>query len=96
VSDTTRAHRRLASAATESGAHDQTSILNAVLGLLTVSSIVLYPVAVLIWVVTVAFDRRLVLLHRFTCFWASLYTWFNPVWPVTLEGGTRSGRAPPT
>jgi 1-acyl-sn-glycerol-3-phosphate acyltransferase len=53
---------------------------------LTVSSIVLYPVAVLIWVVTAPFDRRLVVLHRFTCFWASLYTWFNPAWPVTLEG----------
>ena len=50
------------------------------------SSIVLYPVAVMIWLLTVAFDRRLVVLHRFTCFWASLYTWFNPVWPVTLEG----------
>jgi 1-acyl-sn-glycerol-3-phosphate acyltransferase len=52
----------------------------------TVSSIVLYPVAVVIWVLTVPFDRRLVVLHRFTCFWASLYTWFNPAWPVTLEG----------
>ncbi len=51
-----------------------------------VSSIVLYPVAVMIWLVTVTFDRRLVLLHRFTCFWASLYTWLNPAWPVTVEG----------
>lgn len=53
---------------------------------ITVSSIVLYPVAVMIWVLTVAFDRRLVVLHRFTCFWASLYTWLNPAWPVTVEG----------
>ena len=52
----------------------------------SVSSIVLFPVAVTIWVLTVAFDRRLVLLHRFTCFWASLYTWFNPAWLVTLDG----------
>ena len=52
----------------------------------TVSSLVLYPVAVLIWAVTVTFDRRLVVLHRFTCFWASLYTWFNPAWRVTLDG----------
>ena len=50
------------------------------------SSIVLYPVAVIIWVLTVVFDRRLVVLHRFTCFWASLYTWLNPAWPVTIEG----------
>ena len=26
------------------------------------------------------------LLHRFTCFWASLYTWCNPVWRVRVEG----------
>lgn len=53
---------------------------------ITVSSIVLYPVAVMIWVLTAPFDRRLVVLHRFTCFWASLYTWLNPAWPVTIEG----------
>lgn len=56
---------------------------------LVASSILLFPVAVLVWVVTVAFDRRLVWLHRFTCFWASLYTWLNPVWPVRVEGRER-------
>jgi 1-acyl-sn-glycerol-3-phosphate acyltransferase len=50
------------------------------------SSLLLYPIAVLIWATTFLFDRRLVLLHRFTCFWASLYTWLNPVWRVTVEG----------
>ena len=53
---------------------------------LAVSSIILFPIAVVIWVVTKPFDRRLVVLHRFTCFWASLYTWMNPAWPVTIEG----------
>ncbi len=52
----------------------------------TVSSILLFPVAVVIRVVTAPFDRRLVVLHRFTCFWASLYTWWNPVWAVEVEG----------
>ena len=56
---------------------------------LLLSSVLLFPVAVLIWAGTVAFDRRLVLLHRFTCFWGSLYTWLNPAWPVTLEGRGR-------
>lgn len=51
-----------------------------------ISSLLLFPIAVLIWVVTVAFDRHLVVLHRFTCFWASLYTWLNPLWPVTITG----------
>ncbi|MCZ6569653.1 MAG: lysophospholipid acyltransferase family protein [Deltaproteobacteria bacterium] len=56
---------------------------------LLMSSVVLFPVAFLIWLVTVPFDRRLVLLHRFTCFWASLYTWLNPAWPVRIEGRDR-------
>jgi len=53
---------------------------------IVVSSLVLFPFALLLWGVTVLFDRRLVLLHRFTCFWASLYTWLNPVWRVRIEG----------
>jgi 1-acyl-sn-glycerol-3-phosphate acyltransferase len=50
------------------------------------SSIALFPVALLVWAFTVAFDRRLVVLHRFTCLWASLYTWLNPAWRVRVEG----------
>ena len=53
---------------------------------LVVSSLLLFPVALLIWAVTVLVDKRLVILHQFTCFWASLYTWLNPVWRVTIEG----------
>jgi len=53
---------------------------------LTVSSILLFPVAVVIWALTAPFDRRRRLLHLFTCFWASLYTWLNPAWPVRIEG----------
>lgn len=53
---------------------------------LTLSSIALFPIAFLIWATTVAFDRRRVVLHQFTCFWASLYTWLNPLWPVTVTG----------
>jgi 1-acyl-sn-glycerol-3-phosphate acyltransferase len=36
--------------------------------------------------VTAPFDRRKVALHQFTCLWASLYTWLNPAWPVTVTG----------
>jgi 1-acyl-sn-glycerol-3-phosphate acyltransferase len=53
---------------------------------LTLSSILLFPVAVLVWAVTLPFDRRKVVQHQFTCFWASLYSWFNPAWPVRVEG----------
>ncbi len=53
---------------------------------LTLSSIALLPMAVVVWAVTAPFDRRKVALHLFTCFWASLYTWLNPAWPVTIIG----------
>jgi len=56
---------------------------------IVVSSLVLFPVALLIWALTVLFDRRLVILHRFTCFWASLYSWLNPAWRVRVEGRER-------
>jgi 1-acyl-sn-glycerol-3-phosphate acyltransferase len=53
---------------------------------LVVTSLLMFPIAVLIWATTAVFDRKLVLLHRFTCFWASLYSWFNPAWRVRIEG----------
>jgi 1-acyl-sn-glycerol-3-phosphate acyltransferase len=51
-----------------------------------VTSILLFPIALLIWLVTLPFGPRRIALHRFTCFWASLYTWVNPAWPVTITG----------
>lgn len=50
------------------------------------SSVVLFPGAVLLWALTAPFGRRRVLLHLYTCFWASLYTWLNPLWPVHVRG----------
>ena len=55
-------------------------------GFIAISSILLFPVALLIWVITRPFDRRTRLLHQFTCFWASLYTWLNPLWRVRITG----------
>jgi 1-acyl-sn-glycerol-3-phosphate acyltransferase len=53
---------------------------------LALSSLVLFPVALVVWTVTAPFDRRLRAQHAFTCFWASLYTWLNPLWRVSVEG----------
>jgi 1-acyl-sn-glycerol-3-phosphate acyltransferase len=50
------------------------------------SSLLLFPVAVLCWALTVPFDPRKVVLHRFSCFWAALYTWLNPAWSVRVVG----------
>ncbi len=55
-------------------------------GFVVVSSALLFPIAVVIWLVTLPFDRRGRALHLFTCFWASLYTWLNPAWRVTIHG----------
>src|SRR4030095_1060293 len=47
------------------------------------------PVAVCTCLVTAPFAPRRAILHRFTCFWASLYTWLNPAWPVRIDGRER-------
>src|SRR4029453_1518711 len=56
---------------------------------LTLSSIALFAVALAVWGVTAPFERRRRALHLFTCFWASLYTWLNPAWPLRIEGRER-------
>ncbi len=53
------------------------------------SSILLFPVAVLVWAVTLPFDPRKRVLHLFTCTWASLYSWLNPIWMVRVVGRER-------
>ncbi len=45
-----------------------------------------FIIALGIFVVTAPFDRRLWALHRFTCFWASLYIWVMPPWSVSIQG----------
>ncbi len=51
-----------------------------------ITSLLLLPVALIIRIASAPFDRRLTLLHRFTSFWGSLYTWVNPFWSVSIEG----------
>ena len=62
--------------------------LIAVLFLLFIalSSLVLFVGALLIWAVTRWFDQRLVLLHLYTSFWASIYVWIMPAWRVRRSG----------
>lgn len=54
--------------------------------LCSVSSLALFPPAVVIFVVTWPFDRRRYVLHRFTSWWASLFTRLTPRWRVVIEG----------
>ncbi|MBC2712515.1 MAG: 1-acyl-sn-glycerol-3-phosphate acyltransferase [Desulfosarcina sp.] len=50
------------------------------------TSVLFYIVALVIWVLTVLVDRRLIVLHLFTSFWASLYLWTMPAWSVHVDG----------
>jgi len=50
------------------------------------TSALFYVIAILIWLCTVWFDRRLVALHFFTSFWASVYLWLTPAWSVSTKG----------
>jgi 1-acyl-sn-glycerol-3-phosphate acyltransferase len=64
-------------------------------GFMVVSSILLFPISLLLWLTTVPFDERRWLLHRFTSFWANLYTWLNPAWPVRIVGRDKLYEAGP-
>jgi 1-acyl-sn-glycerol-3-phosphate acyltransferase len=53
---------------------------------IAVTSIFLFAIALVIWLLTRWFDRSLVVLHQFTSFWACLYLWTMPAWRVRLKG----------
>ncbi|MFZ5570331.1 MAG: lysophospholipid acyltransferase family protein [Thermodesulfobacteriota bacterium] len=52
---------------------------------IALSSILFFLIALTLRLLTGFFDRRLVLLHYFTCFWASVYTWIMPAWSVSIH-----------
>ena len=53
---------------------------------IALTSILFFCIALFLRVVTYPFDRRLRLLHLFTCFWGSFYTWTMPAWRIRVEG----------
>lgn len=54
--------------------------------LFLVVCIILYPIALIIFVLTFFFDKKRVILHQFSSFWASLFIWLQPLWKVKWEG----------
>lgn len=46
----------------------------------------LFAVALAIFLVTLPFDRRRVLLHLYCCAWGTLYFVANPLWRLRVEG----------
>lgn len=51
-----------------------------------ISSVAMFFIAFLLWLLTRFFDRRLILLNLFSSFWASLYIWCMPIWSVKITG----------
>jgi 1-acyl-sn-glycerol-3-phosphate acyltransferase len=48
-----------------------------------------FPIALLIWIITVLFDKRLRILHYFTCFWSDFTLSLNPLWRIRIFGKER-------
>lgn len=72
-------------------------MMDRVIGILflvfiAVTSLFFFAIALTIWLLTVLFDRRLLLLHYYSSFWASFYLWVMPAWSVSIEGRERIGR----
>jgi len=51
-----------------------------------VSSLALFVVALLLWLITLPFDPTRKLLHRYTCWWSSLYVRCLPGCRLVVEG----------
>lgn len=51
-----------------------------------VTSTVLFVLAAVIRILTAPFDPNRRVLHKFSCFWASLYLWGNPYWSLRKKG----------
>ncbi|UCH14138.1 MAG: 1-acyl-sn-glycerol-3-phosphate acyltransferase [Bacteroidales bacterium] len=50
-----------------------------------ITIIIIFPVYLTIWLLTVFFDKKLIIVHFITSLWAALYTWINPWWKITIE-----------
>ncbi|BDG09485.1 hypothetical protein AMPC_25980 [Anaeromyxobacter paludicola] len=48
-----------------------------------------FAVQLAIFLATIAFDRRRVAVHLFSCLWASTYVWLCPLWRVRTLGRER-------
>lgn len=48
-----------------------------------------YAGALVIWAVTLPFDRRRLVLHLYSCLWAAVYLYCNPIWHLRVEGRSK-------
>lgn len=48
------------------------------------SSILLTPIGLIIYLFSLLFDRKLRFLHLFSCFWGAQYIWVVPLWSLQI------------
>jgi 1-acyl-sn-glycerol-3-phosphate acyltransferase len=48
-----------------------------------------FAIALVVFTVTLPFDRRRVVLHLFSCFWAAFYIYANPIWRLRVIGRSK-------
>jgi len=53
--------------------------------LFTISAI-LFPISFVIYFLTVLFDKRLFILHKYTCLWSYIVLTINPFWRIKVSG----------
>ena len=58
-------------------------------GLVALSSPLFFAGALVVWVLTFPFDRRRVLLHLYSSFWAATYVHACPLWRLRVTGRDR-------
>jgi len=46
----------------------------------------LFPFSFMIWILTFPFDRRLFILHKYTCLWSTIVLSLNPIWKIRVTG----------
>jgi 1-acyl-sn-glycerol-3-phosphate acyltransferase len=49
-----------------------------------ISSIILTPILIILWLLSRPVDKNLRLLHKFSCFWGAQYIWVNPLWSLEI------------
>jgi 1-acyl-sn-glycerol-3-phosphate acyltransferase len=56
---------------------------------IAVTCVPFYLLALVVYALTVPFDRRRVVLHLYTCLWAVFYVYCNPLWRLRVSGRER-------
>ncbi len=54
--------------------------------IIVATSLIFFPVSLVLWLVTIPFDKKRVVLHRYTCFCLGFWAYIMPFWRIKVEG----------